>query len=179
MRPKQQMLFRKVPMKDQKTNCKSVSPQHPGMTLSSDGRVRNPVELFTDPRRQHPKPAPADDVILNKLIAGITDGRDKAILMLLHGSGIRLSELVSLDRDTIQIKETTLPGGGRHILGVGRISKKRNRDRDFLVDLDTLTQIRCVFGEVRSGRVDPLVSVKPGRADQPRLNSRHAFELVP
>jgi site-specific recombinase XerC len=103
----------------------------------SDGRIRNPVKVIRRPKRQPPNPKPVDDVVIQKLIDGITDLRDRAIMMLFISSGLRLSELVSLNVDSIQLSITEY-SGGKQVVGIGRVIGKGNKEREFLVDLATL-----------------------------------------
>jgi integrase/recombinase XerC len=112
----------------------------------SDGRIRNPVKVIRRPKRQPPNPKPVDDVVLQKLIDGITDLRDRAITMLFFSSGLRLSELVSLNVDSIQLSVTEYPGG-RQVVGIGHVVGKGNRERQFLVDLATLKVIHQYLGK--------------------------------
>lgn len=81
---------------------------------------RDPAQLLTLPRagRRLPRFIPAEE------LARLLDGpwpsdsrslRDHAILELLYGTGIRLRELVGLDRDAVDIG-----GGTLRVLGKGR-----------------------------------------------------------
>ena len=110
--------------------------------MVTNGRIRNPLAPLRRPRRQQPNPKPVDDVVLETLLAGITVARDEAIVMLFASSGLRLSELVSLDRGSIQI-EVTPHGEGAQVIGIGRVIGKGQKEREFLVDLPTLKQLHA------------------------------------
>jgi site-specific recombinase XerD len=108
--------------------------------MTTDGRVRNPLVPLRRPRRQAPTPKAVDDEVIETLLAGISNVRDRAIVMLFVSSGLRLSELVSLDRGSIQV-ELTRFGDGTQAVGVGRVVGKGGKEREFLVDLPTLKQL--------------------------------------
>jgi len=110
--------------------------------MVTDGRVRNPLTPLRRPRRQRPNPKAVDDVVVETLLAGITVARDRAIVMLFASSGLRLSELVSLDRGCIQV-EVTGSGEAAQVIGVGRVVGKGGKEREFLVDLPTLKQLHA------------------------------------
>jgi site-specific recombinase XerC len=130
--------------------------------VTSDGRIRNPVRLVRRPKRQKPNPKLADSRTLDTLISGITNTRDRAIVMLFRSSGLRLSELVSLDRESIRMEETVLPVGKR-VLGVGRVTGKGGNERDFLVDLKTVRQLRLYLKERGDDSLTPLFLSNRGK----------------
>jgi site-specific recombinase XerD len=125
--------------------------------MVTNGRIRNPLAPLRRPRRQRPNPKPVDDVVLETLLAGITVARDRAIGMLFASSGLRLSELVSLNRGSIEI-ETTPFGEGAQIVGVGRVVGKGGKEREFLVDLPTLRQLH-VYERERGEDDEPALFV--------------------
>ncbi len=125
------------------------------LQFTTDGRARNPVTVIRRPRRQPPKPKPVDDEVLEKLIAGITSLRDKAIIMLLFTSGLRLAELVSLNRNSIETEITEFPTG-RQVLGIGRVIGKGNKEREFLVTFATLRVIH-EYDQARGNDQDPAM----------------------
>ena len=107
------------------------------LAVMANGHIRNPVRPLRRPRMQPPQPKPLSEVQLAILAEGITDARDAAIIGLLLHSGLRLSELCSLDRDSIKVG----PIGGRDsskVIGIGRVVGKGLKEREFLVDLKTL-----------------------------------------
>lgn len=126
------------------------------LSLVTDGRIKNPVKLIRRPRRQQPKPDCASEEVLDRLAAGMTSKRDRAILALFRSSGLRLNELASLDRESIQIEETALPFGARRILGVGRVVGKGGKEREFLIDLKTVGLIHDYLRERGDDGLTPL-----------------------
>jgi integrase/recombinase XerC len=99
----------------------------------SDVAVRNPVERFRRPKVRNEKPRDVDDSILAKLVDGITDSRDRAIVLLFVYSGLRLSELGQLDKTTITLTKKTQPDGSFQYFGSGEVIGKGNKKRSFLV----------------------------------------------
>src|SRR4051794_17860230 len=70
------------------------------------------------------------DVLLN----GVTDIRDRAIISLFVASGLRLSELQSLNIDDIEEVAEDLEGGTTRIWGTGRVIGKGGKERQFFFD---------------------------------------------
>jgi site-specific recombinase XerD len=99
----------------------------------SDVAVRNPVERFRRPKVRNEKPRDVDDSILAKLVDGITDSRDRAIVLLFVYSGLRLSELGQLDKTTITLTKKKQPDGSFQYFGSGEVIGKGNKKRSFLV----------------------------------------------
>ena len=113
------------------------------VVVMANGRIRNPLEAIRHPRRQPPNPKPLRDEQVGVLMGGVDNARDKAIFGLLLGTGLRLSELCSLDRHSIQVEH--LPGSG--VVGVGRVTGKGNKEREFLIDLAPLKLIHAYLTE--------------------------------
>lgn len=78
-------------------------------------RLRSSVVVSGHSKRQprmHVKPVKAE--VLDTLANSVTDGRDRAIILMLIDSGLRASELVRLDREMISLDTTA--SGGRGLL---------------------------------------------------------------
>lgn len=134
--------------------------------VMANGYIRNPVRPLRRPRRQPPRPNPLDEKQLAVLAKGIDNVRDAAIIGLLLHSGLRLSELCSLNRNSIAIEHLDANPAGK-IVGVGRVLGKGRKEREFLVDRPTmklvheyllkrgLDDIDALFLSNRRRRVDP------------------------
>lgn len=83
------------------------------------------------------EPKPIDGMLLELFLGGIDDMRDRAMFLLFAASGLRVSEMRSLNRDTISIVED-MDGSKRMVVGVGEVVGKGNKRRKFYVDEDTL-----------------------------------------
>lgn len=110
------------------------------VTVMSNGHIRNPVRPLRRPRKQPPRPKPLSEPEISTLTEGVGNPRDAAIIALLLHSGLRVSELCSLDRDSISIHKLN-PEPAEQIVGVGRIVGKGRKEREFLVDAHALRLI--------------------------------------
>jgi integrase/recombinase XerC len=63
---------------------------------------KNPAEGLTLPKRRQPLPKVLSEDIIDDLLAAPESARDRAILEVLYGAGLRASELVGLDCPDIQ-----------------------------------------------------------------------------
>ena len=95
------------------------------------------------------EPKPIDPVLLELLLGGIDDLRDRAMFRMFLSSGLRVSEMWSLNRDSISIIED-VDGSKRTIVGVGEVLGKGGKKRKFYVDQDAL----IVFAEYVTSRKD-------------------------
>jgi integrase len=118
----------------------------------------------------------ADDVF-TMLANGTTSLRDKALILVLAESGLRLGEIAELDRTSITSQRDTSPDGTARIFGRGQAleSKSSGRGRDFLIGpyaiaaLDAyLTTVRCDDNQA------PMFLSTDGR----RLDSRAIGNIV-
>jgi site-specific recombinase XerC len=66
-----------------------------------DGNIANPVQRVKRPKVNNEAFRAVDDNVLATLVDGITDIRDRAIVLLFVYSGLRLSELCQLNKDGI------------------------------------------------------------------------------
>jgi site-specific recombinase XerC len=95
------------------------------------------------------EPKPVDPVLLELLLGGIDDLRDRAMFRLFAASGLRVSEMRSLNRDSISIIEE-VEGSKRTVVGVGEVVGKGQKRRKFYVDQDAL----IAFAEYVTSRKD-------------------------
>ena len=100
---------------------------------NSDGNITNPVARVKRPEVNNEVPRAVEDNTLATLVAGITDIRDRAIVLLFLYSGLRLSELCQLNKDTIASRKRKAPDGTVSYLGTGEVMGKGRKRRRFLV----------------------------------------------
>jgi site-specific recombinase XerC len=100
---------------------------------NSDGNIANPVTRVKRPKVNNELPRAVEDDVLATLVDGITDIRDKAIVLLFLYSGLRLSELCQLNKDTIATRRRKAPDGTVFYLGTGEVLGKGRKRRQFLV----------------------------------------------
>ncbi|MFB3813101.1 MAG: tyrosine-type recombinase/integrase [Terriglobales bacterium] len=108
---------------------------------NSDGKIRNPVQLVKRPKVSNDLPRAVEDDTLRTLVNGITVPRDKAIILLFIYSGLRLSELHNLNRDSIIPKMRTAPDGRVTYFGYCEVVGKGKKRRDIRVGARALVAL--------------------------------------
>lgn len=114
------------------------------------GRAQNPVRLIKRPRVRNKDPKPVDEAILTKLIEGITDLRDLALILLLLGSGLRLAEAWQLDRNAFSLRKHQLTDGAYEYYGIATITGKGNKEREIIVAPPAMLAIRNYIKTARA-----------------------------
>lgn len=115
----------------------AVSSFYKFLRGSSNGKIGNPVRVLRRARRSKRLPEEVPEEAIERLLDGIDVERDRALFALFLATGLRLSELWQLDRDSIHVKKHK-QDGEEAWLGVGRVIGKGRKERTFLVDLPTL-----------------------------------------
>jgi len=115
-----------------------ISEYYEFLCGNSDERIANPVKSVKRPKVQNELPRAVDDNTLEKLLQGITDVRDKAIVLLFVESGLRLSELRNLNKDTIVPHKRQAPDGTVQYFGRGEVIGKGRKRRNFIVGPNAL-----------------------------------------
>ena len=100
---------------------------------NSDGNITNPVQRVKRPKVNNEAPRAVEDNALATLVNGITDVRDKAIVLLFVYSGLRLAELCQLNKDTIVTRKSKAPDGTVQFFGAGEVMGKGRKRRKFMV----------------------------------------------
>jgi len=134
--------------------------------VHSNGRIANPMISIDRPRLGRMEPPRVEESDLNKLLDGIASNRDKTLFTLLAFSGLRLSEVCKLDRDSIHVEETESASGELIVIGVGEVTGKGSKNCQFLIDQPTLD----LLAEYLTTRKDELV---------PLFLSRHRKRISP
>ena len=78
-----------------------------------------------------------DESTIANLLEGVTSARDKVLISLFLSSGLRLSELHQLDRETIEADHTD-KDGETSLFGTGEVVGKRRKKRRFYIDAETV-----------------------------------------
>ena len=132
--------------------------------LREGGADRDPASAVTQPKlpRSLPHPLPQDEIsrLLESPHPGTSAGlRDRAILELLYGAGLRISELVGLDVDDIDLEEGSVrvlgKGGKEREVPVGKMAREAvgaylSRARP---ELASRTSRAALFLNTRGGRL--------------------------
>jgi len=118
----------------------------------SDGTVRNPVTRVKRPRVRNEKHRAAEDSDIATLVDGITDLRDKALVLLFVYSGLRLSELRQLDKTSLTLRPQQQPDGSSQYFGTGE--EKR---RSFIVGPKAIEAVVAYVSQFRSADDKPAL----------------------
>ncbi len=116
---------------------------------NSDGNIRNPVERVKRPKVDNEAFRAVDEATLAKLANGVVNLRDKAIILTLLYSGLRLAELCQLNKDTITTVKRQVPGGPMQYFGKGEVIGKGRKRRQFLIGPAALDALRDYLKESR------------------------------
>lgn len=100
--------------------------------------LRNPLRAIKSKWQRNSKPNPVDEYDLDMLLASISNDRDRVLFTLLVATGLRVSEVHQLNRDSIQLEVERQPNGKIRALGSGEVVGKGNKRRPFYVDEVTL-----------------------------------------
>jgi len=109
-------------------------------------QLRNPITLFTRrsrrPTNKNHVDKAIDEASLDILIQRIDNVRDRAIILLLLNSGLRLSELHRLDIASIQEVSEQEEDGTSRTFGTGRVVGKGLKERVFYFDVSAIAAIK-------------------------------------
>lgn len=152
----------------------SISSFYQFLRVQSDGRVRNPVSLVLRPKFRRQNPSPIEDRQLAQLLDSITDIRDRALILLFLSSGLRLAELLQLNRDSIQVERKKEADGRERVIGVGTVIGKGNKQRTFLTDVDTLAALAAYLRTRRDSC--PALFISNRRDRLSRRETQHILE---
>jgi site-specific recombinase XerD len=152
-----------------------VSAYYEFLRGESEGTIRNPVETVRRPKVRNEKPRDIDDTVLAKLIDGVTDVRDKAILLLFLYSGLRLGELRQLDKTTIVLRRRKMPDGSLQYFGSGEVVGKGNKTRSFLVGPKAMEAVATYIAQHRTKDELPALFLSSRKQ---RLSSRAIQQIL-
>ena len=128
------------------------------------------------PKIQNDAPRAVDDHVLATLVNGITDVRDKAIVLLFIYSGLRLDELRQLDKTTIVTRKKTMPDGRKESYGYGAVVGKGRKHRNFIVGPAAVNALGTYIRECRRAADDKPALFLSSR--QARISSRAIQYIV-
>jgi site-specific recombinase XerD len=113
---------------------------------TADHKLRNPLKDVSRRWHRNNDPKPVEEPDLEMLLDGITNERDRLLFTLFLATGLRVSEMQQLNRDSIRIECTTV-GVEEQTLGVGDVVGKGDKRRRFYVD--EATMIMCAAYLIR------------------------------
>lgn len=152
-----------------------LSSYYQFLNANSDETIQNPAAKVRRPKVQNALPRAVEEDVLSTLINGITDPRDKAIILLFLYSGLRLSELRQLNTNTISVRRRTLPNGSVEDIGVGEVIGKGRKRRCFLVGLKAVQAVAEYIALRPPLNDEPALFLSSRRG---RLSSRALQQIV-
>jgi integrase/recombinase XerC len=147
----------------------------PRNSLRRNGTLTNPVQRVKRPKVNNDLPRAVEDNVLATLVNGITDKRDKAIILLFVYSGLRLAELCTLDKETIVPHKGKAPDGTLHYYGIGQVMGKGRKRRQFLVGPVALQALREYIKKCRTKDNIPALFLSQRHQ---RISSRTVQEVL-
>jgi site-specific recombinase XerD len=142
---------------------------------NSNGNISNPVQSVKRPKVKNELPRAVDDNVLATLVDGMSDKRDKAIVLLFLYTGLRLSELRQLNKNTIVTRKRKLPDGAVEYFGTGEVVGKGRKRRQFLVGPKALKAVGEYIKEYRTKDNIPALFLSQRRQ---RISDRTIQEIV-
>ena len=151
----------------------SISSFYEWLRMQRNGKLHNPVKAIARPRLRRGTSKAIDDRQIEILLEQVTNARDKAFIFLFITSGLRLSELFQLNRDSIRVEKKQLPDGQFRVLGLATVTGKGNKERLVLVDRPTLEVIGAYLRSRRDD-IDALF-ISNRRQRLSRREMQHIF----
>jgi site-specific recombinase XerD len=109
------------------------------MRANSSKKLQNPIDAFSNRWKRNNRPKPVERDIIDKLLLTIDSPRDQVLVQLFLATGLRVSEMATLDRTSIKIEECPPKRAGKPmVLGIGEVVGKGNKQRGFYVGGKTL-----------------------------------------
>ncbi|WP_433984457.1 tyrosine-type recombinase/integrase [Tunturiibacter empetritectus] len=100
--------------------------------------LRNPIKEMRRKRHNNRSCKAVDEAVLSQLLSGITVLRDKTLFAMYLSTGLRLTELRSLNKDSISFDLRVSAQGSQSVSGSGQVVGKGSKLRRFYVDPHTL-----------------------------------------
>jgi site-specific recombinase XerD len=145
------------------------------LSSNTDGKISNPVKSVKRPRVDNDQPRAIEDSMLARLIDGITDARDKAMILVFLYSGLRLSELRQLNKDTIVPQKRKAPDGTVQYFGVGEVVGKGRKRRKFIIGPAALEALGTYIRTCRTKDNHPALFLS---AHHKRISCRNIQDVL-
>jgi site-specific recombinase XerD len=142
---------------------------------NSDGEIRNPVARVKRPKVNNELPRAVEDDVLTTLVDGITDVRDKAIVLLLIHTGLRLAELCQLNKNTITSYARQSPDGRKEYFGRGEVIGKGRKRRQFIAGPTAMNALGEYIRQYRTKDNNPALFLSQRKE---RISSRSVQDIL-
>ena len=124
----------------------AVSSYFEFVRASGRSDLKNPMKNMPMKWRRNREPKPVEEYTLDFLLSGVTNARDRALFSVFLASGLRLSEVHQLNRDSIRVEQEPDAMGKVRTVGRGEVVGKGNKRRFFFLTekalLDLVTYLR-------------------------------------
>ena len=142
----------------------------------------DPTEALSNPQRAKMLPQVLTQEEVKKLLAAATKSRDRLIIELLYGAGLRVSELVGLDRKDVNLsqnylrclgkgsKERIVPFGNQALLAVQEYTRDESEKRKAADEVVALQGNKKPAANDRSSRRDQIGSREKSDRNQSSKN---------
>jgi integrase/recombinase XerC len=152
-----------------------VSRYYKWLDENSDTPIKNPVARVRRPKVRNQAARAVDERILAELIQGISDACDRAIVLLFVYSGLRLSELQQLNKDSITLSRHELPDRSREYYGSGEVLGKGSKRHQFIVGPKAVVAVRDYLAAERMSDNIPALFIS---SRQRRLSCRAIQQII-
>lgn len=116
----------------------AVSSYFDYVRATTNPKLRNPLDNLVQRWKDNKEPKPVDDGTIETLLNGITNERDRILIGLFLATGLRVSEMRSLDRNSVSFELGRDKSGRERFTGAGQVIGKGRKRRKFYVDEQTL-----------------------------------------
>jgi site-specific recombinase XerC len=135
--------------------------------VATSPKLQNPIKRLRRKGKKNDDCKAVDEAVLDKLLSGISVLRDRVLIALFLASGLRLSELCQLNRDSIAFEMRVDSTGQQRFMGSGEVIGKGGKKRRFFVDGDTL-KVYAGYLSTRADTLPPLFLSERKRRISPR-----------
>jgi site-specific recombinase XerC len=116
----------------------AVSSYFDYLRTKTHPKLSNPVDDRSFRLKRNNGPKPVDEPVIDRLLDCITSERDKMMVILFLASGLRVSEMQQLDKDSIRYRRFDDGTDKPMYLGIGEVIGKGSKRRTFYVDKKSL-----------------------------------------
>lgn len=132
-------------------------------------KLADPVKAFNRRWKRNNRPKPVGHDLISQLLKTITVTRDRILIELFLASGLRLSEMAQLDRDSIKAEVTP-----EMVLGVGEVVGKGGKRRAFYIHKRMLVPLSIYIRDRKDEHVPLFISERGKRMSARAMQERMA-----
>jgi site-specific recombinase XerD len=145
--------------------------------VSEDPGQKNPLRGLTRRWKKDNKPKPVSDPVLDKLLDGVTVLRDRVLMALFIATGLRVSEMRQLNRDSITMSVHRDEKGLERVTGTRRGSGKRFKAAPVLRRRGDSRNL-CRIRQWAKGFQSSSVRIATTATDVRTKHTEHTLEVV-